>query len=136
MNKNRLDELRVSGFVQAQNECKDKGVIRRREEGVFRRAQTGDVDAFEELYKTKCRAIYNLCVLATGSAAAAEDLTYELFLDTFRKIQSFGNYLEISSYLRRAAFRLIVRKHRIKQQEMNTPEVQFSMTCSTKSAQS
>jgi hypothetical protein len=110
MSKNRLEELRVGSFVEAQNESKNRGVIRRREESVFRQAQTGDADAFEELYKTKCKAIYNLCVRATGSAAAAEDLTYELFLDAFRKIQNFGSYLEISSYLRRAAFRLIVRK--------------------------
>jgi len=117
----RLDESRGIGFIK-------DNFVASNNESVFRRAQTGDAAAFEKLYKAKCSAIYNLCLRMTGSATVAADLTYQVFLDAFGKIQSFESCLEITSYLRHAAFKLIVRKRHSQRRETDTSTADLRTT--------
>ncbi len=55
----------------------------------MRRAQGGDLDAFNGLVDAHQRAAYNLCLRMLGSPAAAEDATQDAFLSAFRSIASF-----------------------------------------------
>ena len=47
---------------------------------VVQRAQRGDADAFERVYRLHSRKIYNLCLRMVGNPTEAEDLTQDVFL--------------------------------------------------------
>lgn len=49
----------------------------------------GDNHAFEEIFQLHHRRVYSLCLRMTGNVAEAEDLTQEVFVQVFRKGQSF-----------------------------------------------
>ncbi len=56
------------------------------ESEAIRRAQGGDADAFERIYKQHCRRVYALCLRMAGNRSEAEDLTQDAFLMVLRKI--------------------------------------------------
>src|SRR5215469_12270360 len=55
----------------------------------IRRAQSGDAAAFEYLYSSHSRHVYNLCLRMVRNTHDAEDLTQQIFLQVFRKIATF-----------------------------------------------
>lgn len=59
------------------------------EADLVRRAQSGDLDAFNALVDAHQRVAYNLCLRMLGNPAAAEDATQDAFLSAFRNIASF-----------------------------------------------
>jgi RNA polymerase sigma-70 factor (ECF subfamily) len=59
------------------------------EADLVRRAQGGDLDAFNGLVDAHQRITYNLCLRMLGSPAAAEDATQDAFLSAYRSIASF-----------------------------------------------
>ena len=66
-----------------------------------RAAAAGDAAAFEKLYEQHSRRVYSLCLRMVGSAAQAEDLTQEVFLQVFRKIGSFRGDSAFTTWLHR-----------------------------------
>ena len=62
-------------------------------------AVSGDPDAFEALYRTHVGRVYALCLRMTADPAAASELTQDVFvrawekLDTFRGDSAFGTWL-------------------------------------------
>ena len=68
-------------------------------EPVVRRAQAGDVDAFEVLYHEHAARVFALALRLTGERRRAEELTQDAFvrawerLDTFRGRSAFGSWL-------------------------------------------
>ncbi|HEY0007010.1 MAG TPA: sigma factor, partial [Pyrinomonadaceae bacterium] len=48
-------------------------------------AATGEMEAFEELYKRHHRRVYSLCLRMTQNVSEAEDLMQEVFIQLFRK---------------------------------------------------
>ena len=81
---------------------------------VIRLAQRGDAAAFGDLYKSHCRRIYALCLRMTGNPALAEDLTQDVFLQVFRKIQTFRAESAFSTWLYRWAVNIVLMRRRIK----------------------
>lgn len=65
------------------------------------RAKGGDALAAEELYRLHCRQIYSLCIRMVRNQADAEDLTQEIFLHAFRKINTFRGEAAFSTWLYR-----------------------------------
>ena len=55
----------------------------------IRRVQSGDAAAFEYLYTSHSRHVYNLCLRMVWNTDDAEDLTQQIFLQVFRKIATF-----------------------------------------------
>jgi len=49
----------------------------------------GDLLPFEELYKLHHRRVYAVCLRMTGNTAEAEDLSQEVFVQVFRKLDTF-----------------------------------------------
>jgi RNA polymerase sigma-70 factor (ECF subfamily) len=86
----------------------------RSEMEIIRLAQRGDAAAFEDLYKSHCRRIYGLCLRMTGNPALAEDLTQDVFLQVFRKIQTFRAESAFSTWLYRLAVNVVLMRRRIK----------------------
>ena len=66
-----------------------------------RLAASGDIKAFEHLYKRYNRRTYSLCLRMTSSPTEAEDLTQEVFIQLFRKVGSFRGDSAFSTWLHR-----------------------------------
>lgn len=81
---------------------------------IIRLAQGGDAAAFEHLYKSHSRRIYALCLRMTGNPMLAEDLTQDVFLQVFRKIQTFRAESAFSTWLYRLAVNVVLMRRRIK----------------------
>ena len=80
----------------------------------IRRAQQGDAEAFERLYRLHNRRVYALCVRMLGNTAEAEDLTQEAFLQLFRKIGTFRGESAFSTWLHRLAVNVVLMRLRKK----------------------
>ena len=79
-----------------------------------RLAKEGDASAFEQIYKAHSRRVYGLCFRMTGNSSLAEDLTQDVFLQVFRKIQTFRGESAFSTWLYRLAFNIVLMRRRIK----------------------
>jgi RNA polymerase sigma-70 factor (ECF subfamily) len=78
------------------------------------RAQRGDAEAFEILYRLNSRRVYSLCLRMVGDPAEAEDLTQEAFLQLFRKIHTFRGESAFSSWLHRLTANIVLMRFRKK----------------------
>lgn len=57
--------------------------------------------AFHEIYLAHHRRVYNICFRMTQNASEAEDLTQEVFIHLFRKIDSFRGESAFTTWLHR-----------------------------------
>jgi RNA polymerase sigma-70 factor, ECF subfamily len=82
---------------------------------VVRLAQEGDAVAFEEVYRLHSRRVYSLCLRMVGNPTEAEDLTQDVFLHLFRKIEMFRGESAFSTWLHRMAVNIVLMRLRRKQ---------------------
>jgi RNA polymerase sigma-70 factor, ECF subfamily len=90
------------------------------------RAKAGDEEAFAALFDQHKRRVYSLCVLMTGDAAEAEDLTQDAFIQVFRKLASFRGDSAFSTWLYRVAVNTVLmslRKRKLRQVSLDEPMV-------------
>jgi len=64
-------------------------------------AASGDMAAFEEVYRTYHRRVYAQCLRMTRSVAEAEDLTQEVFIQLYRKLETFRGDSLFTTWLHR-----------------------------------
>jgi RNA polymerase sigma-70 factor (ECF subfamily) len=86
----------------------------RRQADAVTRAQTGDHDAFSELYTQHKKHVFSVCMRMVRDFSLAEDLTQETFLQLHRKIASFRGDSVFSTWLHRMAVNTVLmhlRKH-------------------------
>jgi len=88
--------------------------VERSEAESIRLAQGGDAAAFEHIYRTHSRRVYGLCFRMTGNPTLAEDLTQDIFLQVFRKIQTFRAESAFSTWLYRIAVNVVLMRRRVK----------------------
>ena len=99
---------------------------------VVRLAQHGNPVAFERIYRLHSRKVYNLCLRMVGDQTEAEDLTQDVFLQLFRKIDTFRGESAFSTWLHRMSVNIVLmrfRKKPIAQASLDTisnPEEEFS----------
>jgi len=89
------------------------------------RAQRGEEAAFTALFEAHKRGVYSLCLRMTHSAADAEDLTQEAFLQVFRKIATFRGESTFSTWLHRLVVNgvlMYLRKKRLPQVSLDEVE--------------
>jgi RNA polymerase sigma-70 factor, ECF subfamily len=67
--------------------------------GLVARAQSGDLDAFEDLVNRHSRRVYRALVGVAGSFDEAQDATQETFLKVFQHIGSFQGRSKFSTWL-------------------------------------
>lgn len=70
---------------------------------VIRRAQAGDSAAFEWLYNSHSKRVYNVFLRILRNTDEAEDLTQQVFLRLFRNISTFRGEPEFSTWVHRVA---------------------------------
>jgi RNA polymerase sigma-70 factor (ECF subfamily) len=67
------------------------------------RCRAGDVDAFAALYREQSPRLFALTRRMAGSPEEAEDLLQEIFLQAYRKLDSFKGDASIGTWLYRLA---------------------------------
>jgi RNA polymerase sigma-70 factor (ECF subfamily) len=94
--KHSIDSMTA---VPPANEAPDPGAVAR----LVERAQTGDVDAFEHIYRTEVGRVYALCLRMTADAGRARELTQSVFVRAWDRLGSFRGDSQLSSWLHRIA---------------------------------
>lgn len=89
------------------SECEPRG-NNLQEARTIHRAQRGDAAAFESIYRTHSQRVYSLCRRMLRNPAEAEDLTQDVFLRVFRKIQTFRGESAFSTWLHRMAINVVL----------------------------
>ncbi|MDQ6770816.1 MAG: sigma-70 family RNA polymerase sigma factor [Gemmatimonadota bacterium] len=79
----------------------------------IRRAQAGDVDAFELLYREHSPRIYALCLrLKAGNGPDATELLQDVFIKAWRRLDTFRGDSAFSSWLHRLAVNTMLESAR------------------------
>jgi RNA polymerase sigma-70 factor (ECF subfamily) len=79
----------------------------------IRRAQAGDVDAFEILYREHSGRIYALCLrLKAGDSFDATELMQDVFVKAWRRLGTFRGECAFSSWLHRLAVNTMLENAR------------------------
>lgn len=76
------------------------------------RAQQGDEEAFAALFEQYKRRVYSICLLMTGDAAEAEDLTQDAFVRVFGRLNTFRGDAAFSTWLYRVVVNTVLMKLR------------------------
>ncbi len=88
------------------------------DEGELRAARSGDVRAFEALYRRHVTRIYALCLRMTGQASLAEDCTQECFISAWRALAGFKAQSSLSTWLHRIAVNAVLGQRRRGQSDL------------------
>ena len=92
------------------------------EQGLVRRAQQGNKEAFAQLYQTHFDKIYRYMILRIRNKAEAEDMTQQVFVRALKSIPSFKwKGIPFSSWLFRIAHNLVVDYIRKEQKRPTVP---------------
>src|SRR3989441_13265662 len=62
---------------------------------------SGRAQPFEEIFRLHHRRVYSICLRMTGNSTEAEDLTQEVFVLVFRKLESFRGESAFTTWLHR-----------------------------------
>ncbi len=75
---------------------------------VVRRAQEGDVAAFEQLYRENLNRVYALCLRISGDGMRAEELTQDVFVRAWEKLHLYRGESAFSTWLHRLAVNVVL----------------------------
>lgn len=76
------------------------------------RARSGDDAAFEELYRQHAGRVYALCLRLSGDAVRARELTQDVFVRVWERLDTFRGESAFSSWLHRLAVNVALMAHR------------------------
>ncbi len=79
---------------------------------LVRRAQEGDVRAFEELYRKLVNRIYALCLRMSRDSQKAEELTQDVFVRAWERMGSFRGDSKFTTWLHRLAVNVVLQAGR------------------------
>ena len=82
------------------------------EAALVQRARTGDVRAFERLYREHVGKVYGLCLRMTRDPAMAEDCAQETFVNAWRALDRFETRSSLRTWLHRIAVNVTLGKRR------------------------
>jgi RNA polymerase sigma-70 factor (ECF subfamily) len=74
-----------------------------------RRAQQGDVRAFEAIYRAHAPAIHSLCRRMSASDREARDLVQDVFVRAWEKLESFRGQSTLATWLHRLAVNVVLQ---------------------------
>ncbi len=75
-------------------------------------AQEGSLPSFERLYRDNVDRVYALCLRLSGDAAQAEELTQDVFVRAWEKLDSFRGDSAFSTWLHRLAINVVLGQRR------------------------
>jgi RNA polymerase sigma-70 factor (ECF subfamily) len=80
--------------------------------GDIARAQKGDVDAFERLYRAHVGRVTALCLRLTGDGQAAEELMQDVFVKVWERLPAFRGESALSTWIHRVTVNEFLHKRR------------------------
>ena len=83
-------------------------------EALVREAQGGDSGAFEVLYRRLVGRIYALCLRMVRDGQRAEELTQDVFVRAWERLESFRGDSKFTTWLHRLAVNVILQAGRSK----------------------
>jgi RNA polymerase sigma-70 factor (ECF subfamily) len=75
---------------------------------VVRRAQAGDVAAFEQLYRENADRVFAVCLRLSADRGRAEELTQDVFVRAWERLASFEGRSAFSTWLHRLAVNVVL----------------------------
>lgn len=79
---------------------------------VVRRAQQGDVGAFEIIYRASSPRIFALCRRMSGDEADARELLQDVFVRAWEKLTTFRGQSSLATWLHRLAVNVVLERMR------------------------
>jgi RNA polymerase sigma-70 factor (ECF subfamily) len=79
---------------------------------VVRRAQQGDVDAFEILYRTHAAGVFTLCRRMVGDERMARELLQDAFVRAWERLATFRGESSLATWLHRLAVNVVLEQAR------------------------
>jgi RNA polymerase sigma-70 factor (ECF subfamily) len=79
---------------------------------VVRRAQQGDVEAFERIYRTHSPAVYALCRRMVGDERESRDLVQDVFVRTWQRLTTFRGQSALGTWIHRLAVNVVLEQLR------------------------
>jgi len=76
------------------------------------KAQAGDTGAFEEIYHQHVGRVYALCLRMSGDPGEAAELTQDVFVRAWEKLDTFHGSSAFSSWLHRLAVNVVLGRWR------------------------
>src|SRR3954469_14452303 len=95
---------RTRGSTEALSISNDAGLV----DVVVRRAQQGDVDAFESLYRTHAGPIYALCRRMVGDDREARELVQDIFVRAWERLTTFRGQSSLATWLHRLGTNVVL----------------------------
>ena len=97
------------------------------ERALARRATSGDEAAFEQLYRTHSPRVFALCLRMSGSRTRATELTQDVFVHVWQRLDSWRGDAAFSSWIHRVTVNLVLSNVRSEtrrlSKEMNESEL-------------
>ena len=84
---------------------------------VVRRAQQGDVEAFEQLYRLHFGAVYALCRRMVGDEQQSRDLVQDVFVRTWQRLPTFRGQSALGTWIHRLAVNVVLEQLRSAKRE-------------------
>lgn len=82
------------------------------ERALVRRAQDGDVQAFEGLYHRTAGRVFALCLRMTRDRDVAQELAQDVFVRTWEKLATFRGEAAFSTWLHRLTVNVVLERQR------------------------
>jgi RNA polymerase sigma-70 factor (ECF subfamily) len=79
---------------------------------LVRRAQAGEVSAFEQLYRENVDRVFALCLRMSADRGRAEELTQDVFVRAWERLGSFEGRSAFSTWLHRMAVNVVLGEKR------------------------
>jgi len=82
------------------------------DDGLVARAQRGDVEAFEQLYRLHAGRVYALCLRLAADAGVARELTQDTFVRAWEALPRFRADASLTTWLHRIAVNAMLERRR------------------------
>lgn len=92
-----------------------KPILATEETRLIEEAQRGDVNAFEKIYRSYSGRVYAICIRLSGNPGKAEDLTQDVFLRVWQRLDTFKGQSAFSSWLYRLTVNIAIDRIRWEQ---------------------
>ena len=109
--------LTAAGSDYSPNMVPDTATAVNDEAACIRRAQRGDMRAFEALYRLHVDRVYGLCLRMTGNVSEAEDCAQEAFIQAWDKLDAFRGDSAFGTWLHRIAVNSVLGRIRKSKRE-------------------
>ncbi|HEY4130455.1 MAG TPA: RNA polymerase sigma factor [Gemmatimonadaceae bacterium] len=98
--------LRVRGAIESSSSGDASALAEF--DAIVHRAQQGDVDAFEIIYRAQAPAVFSLCRRMVGNEGDARDLTQDTFVRAWERLIQFRGQSDIGTWLHRIAVNVVL----------------------------